>query len=132
MTFPIVKYDPMLNPYLENSLISCQTDHPIKILSKNNIIVQDNSDYKSRINLEKTNLTVVINAEMQQLLNMESFSVDLVGTPGMRIKTIQSNNKALKIIFKKDEQVLIRDDVLQGLRDERGYSLIGKTLGDSI
>jgi hypothetical protein len=132
VTFPIVKYDPMLNPYLENSLISCQTDHPIKILSKNNIIVQDNSDYKSRINLEKTNLTVVINAEMQKLLNMESFSVDLVGTPGMRIKTIQSNNKALKIIFKKDEQVLMRDDVLQGLRDERGYSLIGKTLGDSI
>ena len=38
VTFPIVKYDPMLNPYLENSLISCQTDHPIKILSKNNKI----------------------------------------------------------------------------------------------
>ncbi len=94
--------------------------------------MQDNSDYENRISLEKTNLTVVLSKGIQKRLNLESFSVDLIGTPGLRIKTLQRNVKALKIIFKKDEQVCIRDDVLQGLRDERGYSLIGKTLGDSI
>jgi hypothetical protein len=69
---------------------------------------------------------------MQKRLGMDSFTVDLVGTPGLRLKTIQRNIKGLKIEFKKDEQVLIRDDVLRGLKDERGYSLMGKTLGDSI
>lgn len=132
ITFPTVKLDPILKPYLENSLISCQTDHAIKVLGKNTIAMEDNSDYLSRISLEKTNLTLVLSKEMQKRLNMESFSLDLVGTPGLRIRTVQRNIKALQIIFKKDEQVLIRDDVLRGLIDQRGYSLMGKTLGDSI
>lgn len=73
-----------------------------------------------------------LNKSMQKRLNLESFTLDIVGTPGLRLKTLDRNPKILQVIFKRDEQMPLRDDVLLGLKEERGYSLLGKTLGDSI
>ena len=107
-------------------------DIPIKIIGKNYCQFKDESEYDSRLSLEKTSLTVSISKSMQKRLNLESFTVDLVGTPGLRLRTLDRNPSILQIHFKKDEQMPVRDDVLVDLREDRGYSLVGKTLGDSI
>ena len=128
----MVILDPILKPSLENSLVSCLIDLPAKIVGKNYINFKDESEYSSRVELEKTNLTIAFSKHMNKRLGLESFTVDLVGTPGLSLKTLDRNPKVLQILFKKDEQMPVKDDVLLELGEDRGYSLIGKTLGDSI
>lgn len=127
--FGPIELDYSLAPLLENHFLSCEGAFFVKILKLGDNFVDDQSDFSNKIFFERTKMTIIF-SEKGGNGNFNDFCLDVIGTPGIRIRCDPFDTRVLRIFYRKGEEEPITQSIL---RDERGYvNRFEKSIGSSI
>lgn len=127
--FGPIKLDYALSPILENHFLSCEGAFQFSLIKLGDRHINDQSDFSNRIYFERTKITLIF-SELISGGDFNDFCLDVIGTPGIRIKCDPYDNRILRIYYRKGEEEPITQSIL---KDEKGYvNRFEKSVGSSI
>lgn len=128
--FGPIEMDYAISPLLENHFLSCEGAFNFKLLKFGDFFVHDQSDFSNKIFFERTKITLIFSGIQQGNGNFNDFCLDVVGTPGIRIKCDQHDSRIVRMFYQKGEEEPMTQSIL---KDERGYvNRFEKSVGSSI
>lgn len=109
MDFGPILLDPALKPLLENRLLCGMGSFQFSLIHHGKKEINDITNFSNVIEINEETLGVRFCDEYKAF---QDFKIDLFASRGLQIKTVQYDNRILRIYFRKGEEEFISQSVL--------------------
>ena len=109
VTFGPIELDPSLKPYIENRLLCLKGSYQFSLIKYDTDEVNDTTDFSNKIEFNENILGLHFGPDYREL---QDFKVDLFASRGLQLRTVQYDNRIIKIYFRRGEEEFISASVL--------------------
>lgn len=109
VTFGPIELDPSLKPYIENRLLCLKGSYQFSLVKYDHEDVNDTTDFSNKIEFNESILGLHFGPDYKEY---QDFKVDLFASHSLQLKTVQYDNRIIKIYFRKGEEEFISASVL--------------------